>query len=345
MAKMQMTPYERVMAAIDRKDFDVFPAINPTSIATVDSMRLANVYFPEAHFDPPKMAALASVGHEHFGFDSVMPYFSVHLEAAALGAQIDWRDANNTPQIITKPIKRVDEFELPSKFIQCAEFQKMLRAIRILKKKYAGKAPVIGKVVGPWTLAYNLYGVENLIIDIILEPEKTARLINELSVVPIEFAKEQFNAGADIITWAEHATSDLVSCHIYDEFVLPVHQKAAFALKSSGPVILHICGNVMDRLPSIVKSGFPIFHMDSRNNIPVALETVGNSILIVGGINNPLTLGQGTPMAVRKEVEYNLRSGISLISSECALPCNVPENNLLELTKTAHQYSLKDLSA
>jgi len=333
------------MAVIQRKDFDVFPAINPTSVATLDCMRLSDAYFPEAHTDPVKMAALASAGHDHFKFDSVMPYFSVHLEAAALGAQVDWRDASHMPQVVAKPIKRIDNFDIPPKYIQHAEFQKLLRAIRILKKRYAGRVPVIGKVMGPWTLAYNLYGVENLTIDMILEPKKTADLISKLSAVPIKFAKEQFNAGADIVTWAEHATSDLVSHQVYSEFILPIHQKAAFALQGDGPIILHICGNVMDRLASISKSGFQIFHMHSRNDIPEALEYVGDNILIAGGLNNPLTLSQGTPVSVRKEVEYNLRKGISLISPECALPCNVPEANLLELTRTAHQYSRKDIIA
>ena len=346
MAKMQMTPYERVMAAIHHKEFDVFPAISPTSVATLDGMRLANAYFPEAHLDPSKMAALAAIGHERFQFDSVMPYFSIHLESAALGAQIDWRDAGSTPQVLTKPIRRVDDFELPPKFIQRTEFQKMLRAIRILKKKYGGRVPVMGKVMGPWTLAYNLYGVENLTIDMILEPKKTTDLINELSAVPIKFAKEQFDAGADIVTWAEHTTSDLVSPHVYNEFILPIHKKAAFALQQGGgPVILHICGNVRDRLAGISKSGFQMFHLHSRNDVPAAVEAVGGNILLVGGVNNPLTLSQGSPAAVRKEVEHLVRSGVSFVSAECAIPCNVPEANLLELTRTAHQYSPKDVLA
>ena len=344
MPKIQMTPYERVMAALARKDFDVFPVINPTSVATLDSMKLSGAYFPEAHTDPVKMAALASVGHEHFKFDSVMPYFSVHLEAAALGALIDWRDAGHTPQVITKPIKSVDGFELSPKFMQGAELQKLLRAIRLLRKKYSGRVPIIGKVIGPWTLAYNLYGVENLTIDMILEPKKTAELIGELSTVPIKFAKEQFNAGADIVTWAEHATSDLVSSHVYDEFILPIHQKAAFALQSGGPIVLHICGNVTDRLAGISKSGFRVFHLHSRNDIAAAVEAAGSGMVIAGGINNPLTLSQGTPALVRKEVEHNLHSGVNIITPECALPCNVPEANLLELTRTAHQYSRKDIT-
>lgn len=341
--KNEMSSLERVLAVIARKEFDVFPAISPTSVVTVESMRMAKAFYPSAHTNPNEMANLAAVGHDYFGFDTVSPYFSIHLEAAALGAQIDWNDVNTTPKVVKKPMKRIDDFVLPTSFLSRNEFQSLIKTCKLLKKRYGNSVAVVGKVVGPWTLAYNLYGVENLIIDTILEPEKTKQLISELATVSLEFAKAQFEAGADIITWADHVTSDLVSAQIYEEFVMPIHKRASFTLQKYGPVILHVCGNVMDRLPLIAKTGFKLFHMDSRNDIVKALELVGDDILLTGCINNPLTLAQSTPNMVRNEVKNNLRSGIKLISPECAIPCSVPAKNLKELVDTAHKYKPGDI--
>lgn len=342
MIKSEMTSLERVFAVISNKDFDVFPAINPTAVVTEESMHLAKAYYPSAHTDPTEMANLAAVGHDFFKFDTVSPYFSVHLEAAALGSQVDWNDINNTPKVTKFVMKKIDDFQLPVSYLNRKEFQALLKACKILKKKYGNTVAVVGKVIGPWTLAYNLYGVENLILDTILEPEKTKQLISELSAIPLEFAKAQFDAGADIVTWAEHATSDLVSAQIYEEFVLPVHKKASFSLQKYGPIILHTCGNVMDRLHLIAHTGFKLFHMDSRNDIEKAIEITEGNIMLTGCINNPITLAQGTPSMVRNEVRANLRSGIKLISPECAIPCNVPANNLKELVNTAHRYKPGD---
>ena len=86
MEKPEMTPKERVFAAINNMYFDVYPAINPTSVATVEAMKLSGAFFPEAHTDVRKMEALASVGHDVFGFDSVSPYFSILLVAFSLGS-------------------------------------------------------------------------------------------------------------------------------------------------------------------------------------------------------------------------------------------------------------------
>ena len=69
------------------------------------------------------------------------------------------------------------------------------------------------------------------------------------------FAAAQFEAGVDMVTWAEHVTRDLVSASIYEEFVLEVHKKVLQEVKTWGPVVLHVCGNVEDRI-SLYPFGF-----------------------------------------------------------------------------------------
>ena len=332
----KMTSMERVFAVINGDDFDVYPAINPTSVATVEAMKLSGAYFPAAHTDPEKMAALACVGRDVFGFDSVSPYFSILLEAAALGAEVDWGNIYEMPSVIKKTIKHPEEYENPKNFLDRAEFSGLIKVCSELKKTYKNEVPVIGKVIGPWSLAYHLYGVENLVLDMILEPEKTAEFINRLSEVPFAFAKAQFEAGADMIVWADHVTSDLVSAEIYKKFIMPIHKRAASSLQKYGPIILHTCGNVSDRLMYIAETGFKIFHMDSKNNIGDSVKLVGNNMLITGCINNPVLLAQGDPPDVKRAVEENIHQGIKLISPECAIPFSVPSENLMALTASAH---------
>jgi uroporphyrinogen-III decarboxylase len=121
---------------------------------------------------------------------------------------------------------------------------------------------------------------------------------------------------------------------------MPIHCRMVKTLQQYGPIILHVCGNVADRFPMFIKAGFKGFHMDSRNDIPKAVAMAKNNIKIVGCINNPVTLSQGTQEEVRREVEYNLACGIKMIAPECAVPTNVPTANLKELVRTAHSYNL-----
>lgn len=293
--KQSMNSYERVMAVMQRSDFDVYPAISPTSVATLASMKRSQAFFPSAHHHPQRMADLASQGHDYFGFDSVMPYFSVLMEAAALGVEVDWGDDNTTPHAIRPPLSSLDDLDLPDGILKRKEFQAILSACALLSRKYKGRVPVIGKVIGPWTLAFHLYGVENLVMDTILRPARTKAFLMELARIPIAFALMQFDAGADMVTWADHCTSDLASQAIYADFLAPVHKIANQELRRCGPTILHLCGSIMDRLPDIVDAGFAAIHLDSRNDLREAVRIAGEKTLLTGSVNNPFVLAQGSP--------------------------------------------------
>lgn len=333
----EMTGRERVLAALAGKETDRYPAVSFTSVATKEQMRQVRAGFPEAHTDGALMAALAAAGHELLGFDTVAPYFSVLLEASALGAKVEWGNEAVSPYVAETPFKKLEDIRIPPGFLEKSELQQLLRSIRLLKKRCKDGAAVIGKVMGPWTLAYNLYGVEKLMLDMILEPERTKEAIWTLNEVSVAFAKAQFEAGADALTWAEHVTSDLVSAQLYQEFVYPVHCHVCRELKPYGPVILHVCGNVEDRFAMFVDAGFDCFHFDSRNNTENLAAQSSGRIRLAGGINNPITLMRGSTRQIEREVEKLAACGVRMIGPECMIQTNVPMKNLMTLVRTVHQ--------
>lgn len=334
--RIKMTSRERVLAVFSRTPYDRNPVISPTSLATVESMRLTGTFFPHAHINGDAMAALAAVGHDVLGFDSVTPYFSIHQEAAALGCDIDWGNSDRLPRILKSPLARPEDFVLPANFLDRRPVKAVLQAIKALRKKYGPEVAIIGKVIGPWTLAYHLHGTANLLMETILEPELVRGFLEVLAQVPILFAQAQFAAGADILTWADHVTADLISAKMYEELLLPVHQQCMRQIQKAGPIILHVCGSVTDRLALFCQAGFDAVHLDSRNDITAASSIVADKMVLTGNINNPNVLLNGTVMDVREAVNEALDKGIRLISPECALPFWVPNRNLMEIAHAAH---------
>jgi len=332
-----MTSKERVHSALLGQETDYCPVINPTTLVTYESMLHTGCFFPQAHTDTDKMAALAAYGHTVLGFDTIMPYLSLHLEAAALSCQIDWGYADKLPSVTIYPIKDLREFTVPSNFLDRKPIKSLLAAIRILKHKHGKDTVIVGKVVGPWTLAYHLYGAANILMDIIIEPLRVVEALHELKEISMLFAQAQMEAGADMITWSDHVTGDLVSPQIYSDYLLPIHQDCMRKLQV--PVVLHVCGNVMDRLHLFANGGFAAFHIDSRNPIPEALEIVKGKMMLTGNINIPNILLNGSTAEVREEVTAVIRDGIRLISPECGLPTRVPNANLFEVVKTARRCS------
>ena len=77
------------------------------------------------------------------------------------------------------------------------------------------------------------------------------------------------------------------------------------------PLILHICGNTLDRMGYIAETGMASFHFDSKNDPQKAMDIVGGRIGLVGNINNPETLYARGPEEVRQEVFRCLRRGLT----------------------------------
>ena len=98
----------------------------------------------------------------------------------------------------------------------------------------------------------------------------------------------QIDAGADALTFPDHATGDLVSGEYYKRFLQDIHSQMVDDLPS--PLILHICGKTIDRMPYIAKTGMASFHFDSKNDPQEAMDAVNGGIGLVGNINNPETL-------------------------------------------------------
>ena len=55
------------------------------------------------------------------------------------------------------------------------------------------------------------------------------------------------------ITLPDHATGDLVSGEYYHRYLEDMHRE--FAERIDGPIILHICGRTVDRMPYIANTG------------------------------------------------------------------------------------------
>jgi len=323
-----MTSKERVTTCFAGQPSDRAAVISPTSVATVENMTLSGASFPHVHTNAIAMAELASTSYEILGFDTIMPYFSVVQEAAALGCEIDWGSLDSMPMVKTHPIQHPDDFSLPKDFLDRPSIKTVLDAITLLRQKYNDSCMIIGKVMGPLTLAYHLHGTEEFLIKTLLEPNEVHDFLEVFSQISLVFAHAQFEAGADMLTWADHATGDLISPEGYRDFIFPVHQKINRELKKAGPVILHTCGKTLDRMAYFGKTGFEAFHFDSLNDPNLTVEALGKSILAVGCINNQRTLLNGTPSDVKREVRTVLNAGIRLVAPECAIPCRVPNVNL-----------------
>ena len=319
---------ERVLAAFRGEPVDRPAVCNPTSVATVELMDLVDAPFPQANRDGEMMARLAATGYTELGFDTIMPVFSIIQDSSALGCKIQWEQKDNWPTVkMSEPIwETAEDIVIPPDFLTHPDTACVLDAIRRLKAEYGDEAAVIGKTMGPWSLAYHCFGVEPFLLLSLDDPDATKRILDGLKKATIDFGVAQIEAGADALTLPDHATGDLVSGDYYRRYLRDLH--AEFVDRLPIPLILHICGKTIDRMAYIAETGFAAFHFDSKNDPAESIGVVGDRVALVGNVNNPETLFACGPADVQAEVRKNLDAGIKLVGPECAIPLQTPLENL-----------------
>jgi [methyl-Co(III) methanol-specific corrinoid protein]:coenzyme M methyltransferase len=311
---------------------------NPTNVASVDLMDLVDAPFPDACRDPELAARLAATGYTELGFDSVMPYFTIIQESSALGCDMQWEDKDNWPTVrMQQPIwKDSRDVRIPSGFLEHRDNITITKSIEILRQELGNDVAIIGKTMGPWTLAYHVFGVENFLLMTVDDPAEVMRILHKLKEISVLFGEAQIAAGVDALTFPDHATGDLVSGEYYRRFLQDIHTEMVEALPV--PLILHICGATLDRMPYIAETGMASFHFDSKNDPQKAMDAVDGKIGLVGNINNPTTLYARGPAEVREEVFKCLDAGVQMIAPECAIPLATKLENLIAIPDAVKEW-------
>ena len=348
-----MKPRERFVAAIKGEPVDRRAVGNVTSSATYEQMIRTGHAWPKAHTDPEEIAGLASPSYTELGYDTVMPYFGLVHGAAALGAPVEWgedpfveKDGRITMGPRMPACKQPahwrgpDDVDIPEDFLDKPETSAIIEAIKILRKRHPD-ACVVGKVMGPWTLSYHMFGVQDFLLNIILDPDWVRACLDGVKRASVLFANAQFEAGADVLTLADHSTGDLVRPETYRDFLMPIHEEIVPEI--DGPVILHCCGNTLDRMHYIKDAGFNAFHFAYENDPHKAREAVGDFPL-VGNVSNVITLMGGDPEAIKAEVRNVYTAGINVISPECAIPPQVSDASIRLIADTVLELDAKEKS-
>lgn len=334
--KPDLSPRRRFLSGLlQGKKGQRISVANPTSIACVELMDRVGVYFPQAHLDARQMAELAAGGYEILGFDTIMPAFSVHQEAAALGCEVDWGNPDMMPDAKTHPVKELEDSDIPENILEKPSMRVVLDAITLLRQQYGDWVAILGKLQGPWTICYHMVGIQDFLLMTLTEPDKVRRLLDIYKEVVITFANAQLRAGADAVVIPDHATGDLVSPKTYAEFLVPVHREMLSRI--GGPTILHVCGNCIDRLHIFAEEGYDGYHFEWQVDAKEAVRIVNGRMSLVGNISNIKALLQGTPEDVYAQARYAIEAGVDVLAPECAIPLQTTLENLKAIVAAAEE--------
>lgn len=278
---------------------------------------------------------------EKFGFDYVNCMSDPAREAADCGASIEYFD-NQPAALIEEQALLADKITLIHLKIPDplggGRMHNTVKAIALFKEKLRGEKLIEGWVEGPCAEGADLRGINTLMLDFYDDPQFVRDLFEFVIEMEFRYAREQINAGAELIGIGDAAAS-LVGPEIYNEFVWPYEKRLVNAIHALGAKVrLHICGNTRAILEKIGQLGCDVVDLDSLSPVAEARQKSGANQVLLGNLNPVVVLRNGTPELVHQTVAQCHREAGTrfIVGAGCEVPRDTPHENLRALCEYAH---------
>ncbi len=328
-----MNPIERFLHVLNREPVDRAPVVGVTSVVTGDLMRQMETRWPDAHHDPEQMVRAGAAAHVLCGLESVKVPFDMAVEAQALGGEVDFGGETTLPKLRVPPFGAPEEFRIPDDLLTRGRFPVVLEAIRLAREKFGRQVPVISSMLGPFTLAGCLFGVETLLVWMLEEPEKVQAVVATATRLVTRYIEAQFQAGAHIVQVGDPtASGDLISPAQYVEHVGPSHRQ--LAASTTRPLITHICGNLTRHLPHLAAVGFRGISFDAKTDMDAARTHLKDKAALIGYLSTSV-LRDGSPEEVGAAARKCLAEGVDALNAGCAVAPDTPTENIRAMIQAA----------
>jgi uroporphyrinogen decarboxylase len=258
------------------------------------------------------------------------------VEVEALGSEINFPE-NTNPSVAKPLIKNREDLKILKGNWQgiSGRMKVFIEVMEKIAKKYS----IIkgGYVIGPFTMAGEFMGANDIAMQAMLNPELVSELVNFSLEVISEYANALFNAGADAIAVLE-PLAVILSPKKYKEFSLYPFKKLVSNLNNK-PLILHICGNTNHLIKSMLDSGAVGLSLDSGINFEELKKIIPQEITLMGNLNPVKIFLQSTPDQVA-EATKSLKESMKdtknfILSSGCDIPLDTPLKNIEAFMKAA----------
>jgi uroporphyrinogen decarboxylase len=271
---------------------------------------------------------------EHFGFDVVDVMSDPYCETEGFGGEIEY-PTDGVPRCPNPPLtstKDLGQLQTPDPS-QSKRMWNTVETVRTYKGRVFEKYSIHGWVEGPAAEAADLRGVQSFLIDVLLDPQWCAGLMDLCTDVAIEFARAQIESGADVIGVGDSICSQLPP-DVFAELVLPRQQRLFESIRDAGGYArLHICGDIKHLLPFIKDLAVDILDVDHLVDIAAVRECVGTKMILAGNLDPVASLLQGTPEAIRQKIRdtYARIGNPMIVAAGCEIPRDTPHENLRAL--------------
>jgi uroporphyrinogen decarboxylase len=342
-----MTPrdhFRRVIAVFNEEKPDRIPCIPQITYTTA---QLTSVGLVEALHSPEKTAKALIAGQRELGYDAIYVGWesSFNLLAEAMGCTMRFPE-DSVPQVAEHVIKSpsdLDQVAIPDPYTS-GRLPLHMKLLELVKNKVGDQIPLFAYTPGPFTLAGQLCGINDLMMATIRDSQFVRDLIEITTQASIAYALANIRAGVQVIVTADPtASGSLISPKTFETFAAPHLATITKAVQKAGAFAsLHICGNTTSILDLMAATGVSVLELDHMVNMMEAKKRVGEQVILMGNLNPTELLLTGTPKDVEKVsrtcIETIGSDGRYILSSGCEIPPLAPLENIRAMVTAAEKY-------
>ncbi|OPY58149.1 MAG: Uroporphyrinogen decarboxylase [Pelotomaculum sp. PtaU1.Bin035] len=270
-----------------------------------------------------------------------------NLPVRALGGKIKFRP-RGTPDVVEPLLKKaadVDKINL-DRLEEDEGVGSLLKTTALLDRAIGDHTLIGGSGWGPFSLAAQFYGVEKMMRGLYTDQAAVHAVLEFAAEAAFRYYVGFVKAGARILSIAEPtASGDLISRPHFEKFTLPHLIRFIGRTKEAGALnLLHICGNITNRLDLIPGCGADVLSVDYKVDLARVKETVGDRLAFAGNVNPVDVLENATPAEVaavsRQCIEKAGRDSNFILMPGCDISTGVPMENAQAMIETGLNWEL-----
>lgn len=222
----------------------------------------------------------------------------------------------------------------------------LLEALKIMADKYEDKYIISNDVCGPISTAIALRGTENVLRDMVRNPESVHMLLDYGVKITLQWIETVYQeCGVKPGISEPMISNEIMSLKQFQNFAKP-HVKELIKginkITGLNPGI-HICGKTKKIWPEIIELGVTSFSVDNCESLLELKKTVGDKIAIAGNVPPVNVIGRGQIPDIIKAVKKCIYEAADspngyTISAGCQIPLNTPKENLYAYMWAVRKY-------
>jgi uroporphyrinogen decarboxylase len=235
----------------------------------------------------PELAAEVTIQPiDYLGADAAILFSDILTPVEPMGLKLDFVPG----PVFENPVRTkadIDALRIP---VMEEDVPYVLETIRILRREFEGRVPLIGFGGAPFTLAcYMVEGKGSKDFAQIKRmmygaPELYSALMDKITEMDRQYLNAQIAAGAQAIqifdTWG-----GIVSPLDYEKYILPYTKKLIDGLDRDGIPVIHFVKGAGTMLDAVKKAGSDVVGLDWHISLGKAREILGPEVAVQGNLD------------------------------------------------------------